>query len=414
MTEQPSSPPIDGPVVVIGAGQAGQSFIETLRKEGFDGPIALYGEEPHAPYQRPPLSKKYLSGEMALERLHFRPPSYYAEAGIETRWGLAATAIDPAARRVRFADGSETGYGALMLATGSRPRLLPAAIGGDLGGLYPVRSLGDVDAMAPEFEAGRRVLIIGGGYIGLEAAAVAAQRGLKVTVIEMAPRILARVASEETAAYFQDLHQRHGVEIKTGAGLERLIAGPEGRVAAAALSDGSELEIDFALIGIGILPNAELAAEAGLAIDNGIAVDAAGRSSDPFIYAAGDVASFPYHGARLRLESVQNAIEQAAAAAKALLGQPVRYAPVPWFWSDQYDVKLQIAGLSQGFDQAEARPGRDDQSRSIWYYRAGQFIAVDAMNDPRAYMMGKRWLESGVSPDPARISDGAADLKTLV
>ena len=229
--------------------------------------------------------------------------------------------------------------GALALTTGSRPRLLPEAIGGALPGVYPVRTLGDVDAMAAEFEAGRRVVIIGGGYIGLEAAAVAAQRGLSVVVVEMAPRLLARVAAAETAAYFQALHERHGVEIRTGVGLARLEAGEDGRVGAAVLTDGSTIAVDFALVGVGIQPNAELAEAAGLDIDNGVAVDAQGRTSDPNIFAAGDCASFPYRGARLRLESVQNAIDQAAVAARAMLGDDAAYAPTPWFWSDQYDVE---------------------------------------------------------------------------
>ncbi|MEO1293479.1 MAG: FAD-dependent oxidoreductase [Pseudomonadota bacterium] len=403
---------MDERIVVVGAGQAGQSLVETLRKKAHSGPITLIGDEPVAPYQRPPLSKKYLLGEMSAERLQFRPASYYAEHGIETRFGESVTAIERDAKAVVLGSGECVPYDLLALTTGSRPRLLPDAIGGGLAGVYPVRTLADVDAMAPEVAEGRRVLIVGGGYIGLEGAAVAAQRGMRVTLVEMAPRILARVAAAETAAFFSALHRAHGVDIVTGTGLERL-EGEDGRVVRAVLSDGRVLAVDLVLVGIGILPNTELAAAAGLAIDNGIAVDAEGRSSDPAIFAAGDCASFPYQGRRLRLESVQNAIEQAEVAAKAMQGQPQSYAPVPWFWSDQYNVKLQIAGLSQGFDRTLVRPGRGERSQSVWYLRDGRLIAVDAMNDPRAYMSGKRWLEAGVSPDLSQLADPEVELKTI-
>ena len=401
-------------MVVVGAGQAGQSVIETLRKDGFAGRIVLIGEEPVAPYQRPPLSKKYLLGEMALERLFFRAPAFYNDQTIETRFGVAVEAIDRAQKTVRLVGGEAIAYDKLALTTGSRPRLLPEAAGGGLTGVYPVRSLADVDAMAAEFEPKRRVLIIGGGYIGLEAAAVAASRGLSVTVIELAERILARVAAEETSAYFMRLHQGYGVDMRVGVGLEALEGDASGRVQAARLSTGERLEIDFAVVGIGILPNMELAQDAGLTVENGIAVDAAARTSDPDIVSAGDCASFPYRSGRIRLESVQNAIDQGAAAAKTMFGQDVSYAPTPWFWSDQYDVKLQIAGLSQGFDRTVVRPGDAEGQQSIWYYRGETLLAVDAMNQPKPYMFAKRWLEQGVSPDPAKVADPAVALKGLV
>lgn len=396
-------------VVVIGAGQAGASLVAKLRSEGYQGPITLIGEEPVPPYQRPPLSKKYLLGEMALERLYLRPESYYAEAGIDLRLGARVTGIDRAARAVGM--GAERlGYEHLVLATGSRPRHLPAAIGGDLGGVHVVRTLADVDAMALGFVPGARVLIVGGGYIGLEAAAVAASRGMQVVLVEMAPRILQRVAAPETSDYFRALHGRHGVDIREGVGLERLLG--DGQVSGARLSDGTELAVDMVIVGVGIVPDTALAEAAGLAIDNGIAVDAQGRTSDPAIWAAGDCASFPHGEGRLRLESVPNAIDMADCVAGNILGRGVDYVPKPWFWSDQYDVKLQIAGLSTGYDRIVTRDGA--ASVSFWYYRGEALLAVDAMNDPRAYMVGKRLIDAGKSADPAVVADAAADLKVLL
>ena len=395
-------------VVVVGAGQAGASLVARLRSEGYEGPITLIGEEPVPPYQRPPLSKKYLLGEMALERLYLRPESYYAEAGIDLRLGLRVTGIDRAAREVVM--GAERlSYEHLVLATGSRPRHLPAAIGGDLGGVHVVRTLADVDAMAPGFRPGAHVLIVGGGYIGLEAAAVAASRGMQVVLVEMAPRILQRVAAKETSDYFRALHGRHGVDIRESVGLERLLG--DGQVSGARLSDGTELAVDMVIVGVGIVPDTALAEAAGLAIDNGITVDAQGRTSDPAIWAAGDCASFPHGEGRLRLESVPNAIDMADCVAGNILGRGVDYVPKPWFWSDQYDVKLQIAGLSNGYDRIVTRDG--GAAVSFWYYRNDQLLAVDAMNDPRAYMVGKRLIDGGKSADPAVVADAGADLKVL-
>jgi 3-phenylpropionate/trans-cinnamate dioxygenase ferredoxin reductase subunit len=396
-------------VVVIGAGQAGASLVARLRGQGFDGAITLLGEEPVPPYQRPPLSKAYLLGDMALERLFLRPAQWYDEAGIDLRRGTRVTAIDRAAREVVMGE-ARLAYDTLVLATGARPRRLPPAMGGDLGGVHVVRSLADVDALAPGVVAGARLLIVGGGYIGLEAAAVAASRGMKVTLIEMAPRILGRVAAPETADYFRALHARHGVDIREGVGLERLLG--EGHVQGARLSDGSEIAADMVIAGIGVTPDTTLAEAAGLAIDNGIAVDAQGRSSDPLIWAAGDCASFPYGGGRLRLESVPNAIDMADCVADNILGAGRDYVPKPWFWSDQYDVKLQIAGLGAGHDRIVTRGAGD--AVSFWYYAGECLLAVDAMNDPRAYMVGKRLIEAGQSADPARVADPATDLKALL
>ncbi len=398
-------------IIVIGAGQAGCSLVAKLRKEGFGGRITLIGAEPVPPYQRPPLSKAYLLGEITRERLFLRPESFYADQDITLRLGVPVTAIDRDARTVTLGDEA-LAYDQLALTTGSDPRRLPAAIGGDLEGVFTVRTLADIDAMAPHVVEGARALIVGGGYIGLEAAAVCAKKGVKVTVVEMADRILQRVAAKETSDYFRALHARHGVEIREGMGLDRLI-GTQSKVTGAVLADGTELEVDFVVVGVGITPSTALAEAAGLAIDNGIAVDEFGRSSDPNIWAAGDCASFPWRGARLRLESVPNAIDMAECVAANMLGAGRPYEPKPWFWSDQYDVKLQIAGLNAGYDRVITRPG-DGQSVSFWYYRGDRLLAVDAMNDPRAYMIGKKLIEAGRSPDPQAVADPGTDLKALI
>lgn len=396
-------------IVVIGAGQAGASLAARLRSLGHDGTLTLVGREPVAPYQRPPLSKKYLLGEMVLERLYLRPESYYAENGIELLTSCAVVSIDRVGRLISV-DGRTISYDRLALCTGAVPRTLPGSIGGELEGVHTVRTLADVDAMAPAFAEGARALIVGGGYIGLEAAAVAATSGMKVNLIEAAERILQRVAAPETSDYFRKLHLRHGVDIREKVSLQRLVG--ESHVTGALLSDGTELETDVVIIGIGVTPETGLAEAAGLEIENGIRTDIHGRTSDPSIWAAGDCASFPYRGGRIRLESVQNAIDQAECAAANMLGAEEDYIPQPWFWSDQYDCKLQIAGLGTGYDRLVVRGGGD--RISFWYYAGGSFLAVDSVNDARAYMIGKRLLEMGKSPDPAAVSDPNADLKPLL
>lgn len=397
--------------VVIGAGQAGASLVARLRAEGFEGEITLIGDEPVPPYQRPPLSKAYLLGEMEEARLYLRPESWYAENGVTLRTGTRVEAIDTEARRITLGDGESLSYDELALTTGSHPRRLPDELGGGLDGLYTVRGLADVQAMAPEFAAGRHLLVVGGGYIGLEAAAVASRKGLEVTLVEMAPRILQRVASEPTSDFFRSLHAAHGVEVKEGVGLERLTG--EKRVEGAVLSDGSQLGVDFAVVGVGIAPATELAEAAGLTVENGIAVDAQGCTSAPHVWAAGDCASFPYRGERIRLESVGNAIDMAEAVARNMLGAGREYVAKPWFWSDQYDCKLQIGGLNLGYDAVHVKRGAGD-GVSHWYYRGEELIAVDAMNDARNYMIGKRLIEMGKSPDPEVILDPATDMKALL
>ncbi|PSH60807.1 NAD(P)/FAD-dependent oxidoreductase [Phyllobacterium sophorae] len=409
-----SNNPIDqgARIVVIGAGQAGFTACAKLRELGHPGPITLIGEEAHPPYQRPPLSKGYLLGEMTEDRLYFRPINFYQERSIDLRLSERVGFIDRVSKVVGLSNGSTVPYDRLILTTGARPRSLPAEIGGDLEGVFYVRNLADINSMAHHFRPGQHVLIVGGGYVGLEAAAVSAKLGLEVTLIEASQRILQRVACPQTSAYFRNLHGKEGVVLCEDTGLKRL-SGEDGHVRSAELADNSVLPIDFVIVGIGVVPNVELAEAAGLTIDNGIAVDEDCRTSDPDIYAAGDCASFPWRSRRIRLESVGNAIEQAESVAKALMGQSSGYEAKPWFWSDQFDVKLQIAGYSQGYDNVATRKSVGD-GVSYWYYRGGDLLAVDAMNDPRVYMVAKRLIEAGTSPDPTVVSDPATDVKSLL
>ena len=397
-------------IVVIGAGQAGSSCVVKLRNGGFEGKITLIGAEPQPPYQRPPLSKAYLMGDMALERLFLRPESFYAENDIELRLNATVEAIDTSAQEITV-DGDMLAYDDLVLTTGSIPHRLPAAIGGALDGVHVVRGLADVDAMEPRFVAGAKVLIVGGGYIGLEAASVAAKLGLEVTLVEMAPRILQRVAAPETSDFFRNLHRSHGVDLREGVGLERLTG--EGAVSGAVLTDGTTLEVDFVIVGVGIAPATGLADAAGIGLDNGISVDSHGRTDVAHVWAAGDCASFPYGDERIRLESVPNAIEQSEVVAENLMGADKAYVAKPWFWSDQYDVKLQIAGLNTGYDRVVTR-GAAPGPVSFWYYKGDTLLAVDAANDPRGYMVGKRLIEGGKSPSPDVIADVDTDLKALL
>ncbi|MDF3854638.1 FAD-dependent oxidoreductase [Paracoccus sp. APAP_BH8] len=395
-------------IVILGAGQAAASLAAKLRALGHGGGIALIGDEPAAPYQRPPLSKAYLLGEMGLDRLTLRAPDWWDEQGIALHLGERAVRIDRA-RRVVATERGEYPYDQLALTLGASPRRLPAAMGGDLPGVHVVRNLADIAGLRPALVAGRRLVVIGGGYIGLEAAAVARKLGLEVALVEAAPRILGRVAAPETADMIRALHRAHGVEIVEGTGIARIT----GDTAAdgVELADGRRLPADLVICGIGIAPETALAEAAGLAIDNGIAVDALGRSSDPSIWAAGDCASFPAAGGRLRLESVGNAIDMAEAVAANMLGADAPYVPKPWFWSDQFDAKLQIAGLNLGYDRVVTRPAAN--GGSVWYFRGGRLIAVDALNDARAYMIGKRLIEAGRSPEPEAVAE-ATELKALM
>ncbi len=402
-----------GRLVIVGAGQAGFALAAKLRGLGDSRPITIVGAEENLPYQRPPLTKKYLLGEMAFDRLLFRPEHWYADNNVEIRVSTWVEQIDRAAKRIAMQDGSTLDYDTLALATGSTPRRLPASVGGTLEGVYLARDKRDADRLAGEMRPGRRVLIIGGGYIGLEAAAVARHRGLEVTLIEMSDRILQRVAAKETADIFRAIHQKHDVVIREKTGLKQLV-GRGGHVAAAELSDGSTIDVDFVVVGIGVAPNDRLAKEAGLEVGNGIVVDAFARTSDPSIFAMGDCVELPWEGGRIRLESVQNAVDQAEAAAAIIAGSEKAYDPKPWFWSDQYDVKLQIAGFNLGYDETLLRPGAREGAASVWYFKQGRFIAVDAINDAKAYVAGKKLLETGANPSREILADPAADLKQLL
>lgn len=391
-------------IVILGAGQAAASLAAKLRALGHQGPVTVIGDEPAPPYQRPPLSKAYLLGQMGLDRLTLRAPEWWDEQAIVVHLGEPVQSIDRERKRV-LTDRGEYAYDQLALTLGATPRRLPEAMGSALPGVHVVRNIADIAALQPALQPGRRLVVIGGGYIGLEAAAVARKLGLDVTLVEAAPRILGRVAAAETADMIRDLHRSHGVTVIEGVGIARITG--TGAADGVDLADGRHLPADLVICGIGVAPETALAKAAGLALDNGIAVDAQGRTSDPAIWAAGDCASFPTPDGRLRLESVGNAIDMAEAVAANMLGAARDYVPRPWFWSDQFDAKLQIAGLNLGHDRVVTRPG------SVWYYRGDRLIAVDALNDPRAYMIGKRLIEAGRSPTPEAIAE-ATDLKALL
>lgn len=386
-------------LVIIGAGQAALTLAETLRRAGDARSILMIGEEPFPPYQRPPLSKAYLSGGMDRARLWLKPEEWYAATQVGLMTGTQVRAIERAQAHVLLQDGRRIGYGQLVLATGSRPRPFPADRGGALTGVHLMRGIADIDRLVPALDEAARVVVIGGGYIGLEVAAIMRKAGRAVTLIEAGPRILGRVACETTARMIRALHQQQGVEILEGTGVMALHAAPNGRVASVQIDTGHVLPADLVIVGIGGLANDDLARDCGLACRDsdggGVVVDSHCRSSDPCIHAIGDVAAFALEGRTIRLESVQNACDQARALARTLTGGSAPYAPVPWFWSDQYDMKLQIAGLNHGADHTVFRPGKRPGAGSVWYFRQGRFIAIDALSDPRAYMTGKRWLEQG-------------------
>jgi len=404
---------VTGRLIIVGAGQAGFALAAKLRNLKDTRPITLIGAEETLPYQRPPLSKKYLMGEMSFERLLFRPEQWFKDNDVEVHLSSWVEKIDRTACEVVMQDGTRLGYETLALATGSTPRRLPASVGGDLDGVYTMRDKRDADLLTGEMRAGRRLLVIGGGYIGLEAAAVARHLGLEVTVIEMAERILQRVAAKETADIMRVIHCDHDVVIREGTGLTRLI-GKDGHVTAAELSDGSVIEVDFVIVGIGVSANDQLAKEAGLDVANGIVVDEFARTSDANIFAMGDCTMLPWRGQRIRLESVQNAVDQAEAAAAVMMGGETPYDAKPWFWSDQYDVKLQIAGFNLGYDATLLRPGSREGSASVWYFKQGKLIAVDAINDAKAYVSGKKMIENGITPDKTLLADPATDLKQFI
>lgn len=398
-------------IVVIGAGQAAASFVAKFRSLDQESQVTIIGEELSYPYQRPPLSKKYLLGEMDAERLLLRPQSWYDENAVEMRTGTQAKQIDTTQKQVELSSGEEISYDKLVLATGSAARKLPSALTDDARNVYTVRNLADVNSMRDEFREGRKLVVIGGGYIGLEAAAVARKFGVEVVLVEAAPRILGRVASEATADFIRKLHINKGVRIIENVGVKSM-AQTARKVTTIALENGENISTDFMIAGIGIVPGSALAQEAGLDCDQGILVDVNSRTSDPHIYAAGDCTRFEYQGNLIRLESVQNAIDQAENAALSIAGQAAPYIPKPWFWSDQYDLTLQIAGLNSGYDEVVIRHGADENTQSVWYYKDNQLISVDAMNEPRSYMIGKRIIEGGKNLPKEVSKDPSADLKS--
>ena len=397
--------------IVIGAGQAGAEVVSKLRDEGHEDRVVLIGQEDYLPYQRPPLSKKYMAGEMSLERLFLRPREFYQDKSIELHIGKSALKIDPNQQRVEFSDGSLK-YDHLVLATGSKPRELPPYIGRKIKNLFTMRDLNDANSIEAFMKSGMRLLIVGGGYIGLEAAATARKFGVDVTLVEIEERILKRVAAKETSDYIRSLHISNGVKIKEAIGLDKLEIVGE-KVVNASLTDGSDINVDFVIVGIGITPNTDLAEGANLKINNGILINEKCQTSVSNIYAAGDCTSFKYKNTLVRLESVGNAIDQATTVAQNIMKQNTSYTPKPWFWSDQYDLKLQIAGLNTGYDEVVVRKGESRQV-SHWYYKGKSLLAVDALNDPRCYMIGKRLIEANKSPSKNQLRDENFNLKVLL
>ena len=400
-------------IIIVGGGQAAAQACASLRQYCFTGGITLIGDETALPYQRPPLSKAYMKGEMAEERLYFKPAEWYADQAIDVRLSTRVKAIDRSARTVETETGETLGYDGLILATGSRPRAIPIS-GADLSGVFDLRDLKDVDAIRPHMLPGQRLVIIGAGYIGLEAAAVANALGLGVTVLEMAPRVLARVTSPVISEFFEAEHRQQGVDIRTGAAVSAL-KGDGTKVTTVGLADGTEIAADLVLVGIGIVPNMELAQAAGLTCDTGIVTDRDARTSDPHIFAAGDCASRPliHYGRTGRLESVHNAIEQGKLAAAAVMGKKRPPEDCPWFWSDQYDLKLQIAGLSTDYDELVVRGDPESRKFAVFYLRAGHLIAVDAINSPPEFLMAKRLIMSGARLAPEALSDTSRNMKEI-
>ena len=403
-------------IVIVGAGQAAVQTSETLRRRGFGGRITLVGDEPWLPYQRPPLSKKYLGGALSADRLLLRPQSYYQQHSIETRLGRRVEELSRREQRLRLDDGSSLPYDALLLATGSRPRRLEVP-GTDLQGVHALRTIADVDRIRTGLSHGARLVIVGGGYIGLEVAATARGMGLSVTVLEMAERPMNRVTCPEVSAFYRAEHARHGVQIHCAARVRALAASPDGRRVRAVLTeDGAEHPADIVVVGVGVLPAAELALAAGLACDNGVLVDEYCRTSDPAIFAAGDCANHPnpHYGRRLRLESVDNAFEQGASAALNLLGIATAHDKVPWFWSDQYDLKLIIVGISQGYDSVVLRGDPASRAFSACYLRAGELIALDSVNTPKDQMAARKLIAAHARPSPDRLADPGVALREVV
>jgi 3-phenylpropionate/trans-cinnamate dioxygenase ferredoxin reductase subunit len=399
------------PVVIVGAGEAGGQTAISLRQGGFTGPVIVIGDEPHVPYERPPLSKQFLAGEVGLDRMYMRAADYYAAHDITLRLGETVTHLDRPAARVRLASGEALPYRWLVLATGGRVRQMNVA-GADLAGVHYLRTIDDVAGYRDRLVPGARLVIVGGGYIGLEVAAVGIKRGCTVTVLEMQPLVLNRVVAPELSEFYAEVHRNAGVDLRCGAAVTSFVG--DGHVTGVCC--GSEvIPADLVIVGIGIVPNTDLAAAAALTIDNGIVVDDCARTSDPAILAVGDCANQPcdLYGGRMRLESVPNALGQGKAAASVILGKPEPFTEVPWFWSDQYDLKLQMTGLSRPGDQVVIRGDMAARRFSACYLREGVFVACHSVNLAKDFLQSKKLIAQRWRPDPARLADASVALKDL-
>ncbi|MBQ0796957.1 FAD-dependent oxidoreductase [Zhongshania sp.] len=399
--------------IIIGASHAAAQLVSSLRQEGWEGKISLIGDEPNLPYHRPPLSKAFFVGEKTEDELLIRAADFYDKNNVDLLLGSRVTKIDRDAKKITLEDGAEISYTKLALTTGARVRKIPFT-GCELAGVFYMRDLNDVKQTHKFTGPDKSAVIIGGGYIGLETAASLRKIGMNVIVIEAMERVLQRVTAPEVSAFYTRVHTEEGVDIRTQAGVDAIVG--EKHVTGVRLADGTTVPADLVIIGVGVIPNVELAEEAGLTIDNGIAVNEFATTNDPDIVAAGDCTNHynPIYDRKLRLESVQNATDQAKIAAKSICGKPEAYNALPWFWSDQYDLKLQIAGLSQGFDQVIIR-GNSEQDRSFaaFYFSEGRFIAVDAINRPKEFMMSKRALTSGQTADPLKLADETIEIKDV-
>ena len=403
-------------VVIVGAGHGGAQAAIALRLNGFEGSVMMIGREAEPPYERPPLSKDYLAREKPFERLYIRPMQFWADKHIEMVLGREVMAVDAEAKSLALDNGDSVSYGSLIWATGGDPRRLTCA-GADLAGVHAVRTRADVDQMMRELDAGaRRAVVIGGGYIGLEAAAVLIKLGCEVTLLEALPRVLARVAGEPLSAFFEAEHRAHGVDLRTGAMVDYL-TGADGRVNGVQLADGTVLPAELVIVGIGIVPTVAPLLAAGAEGGNGVAVNAFCQTSLPDIYAIGDCAAHasPFaEGAVIRLESVQNANDMATTAAKTICGAPVAYHATPWFWSNQYDLKLQTVGLSTGHDAAVLRGDPATRSFSVIYLKTGKVIALDCVNMIKDYVQGRKLVEAGAHIAPERLTDASVPLKEMI
>ncbi|MFZ3328374.1 MAG: FAD-dependent oxidoreductase [Methylocella sp.] len=404
-------------IAIIGGGQAGGEVATLLRQNRFEGRIVLVGEEKYLPYMRPPLSKAFLAREIGKDALIYKASVAYEKARVEMRLGGRVAEIDRRAKTLLIEGCAPLHYDKLVIATGGRAREL-AVPGVGLRNIFYLRTISDVEALQPLMEGPRRLVIVGGGYIGLEAAAVAVRRGLAVTVLEGAPRVLARVTPPDVSKFYERIHREAGVDIRTGVTVNGFTAGGEdGGVGAVKCADGQSFTAGFVLIGIGLVPNIELAALAGLKVDDGVVVDEASRTGDPDIYAIGDCAMHAHHGflrRKIRLESVPNALEQARVAAASIMGRPIPAAAAPWFWSDQYDLKLQMAGVSDGYEEIAIRGSMEASSFIAFYLKEGRVIAADSVNRLGEFMAAKRIVGARMEIVPARLADESAPLKSLL